>query len=130
MILSLEVIERLRNAARFLLPYYSGNFGWYAGVSDENEFGLWNHWSASKDVLQEKIKRKLTQEEITIFSLSLQYGPTPVLPSSINWLRVAWWGEWNNTGGAWHPFHVINNVERFMLGEDIPPPPHDRRRRV
>ena len=57
--------------------YYTDN-GWFSGL-DQDGNATYNHWSGAKAALEEVMNRELTMIEITILSISLAYGPTPML---------------------------------------------------
>ncbi|MEK7515080.1 MAG: hypothetical protein AAB608_01730 [Patescibacteria group bacterium] len=77
--------------------------GWYAG-EDEDGKSHWNHWSSGLALLKEKLGRDLTGYELTAYSLSLAFGPTPRLSDEeakvlMNFL----WPSGNHTGGSFAP---------------------------
>ncbi len=53
------------------------------GWCGEPEEGGTNHWSGTYDVMREKLARPLTDEEVSVLSLSRAYGPLPSVPESV-----------------------------------------------
>lgn len=60
------------------------------------------HWSSTLDEIKSAIDRRLTEEEITVFSLSRCYGPTPLLTEvdRDELLRYLW--PQGNGSGSWY----------------------------
>ena len=69
-----SVISQAVNLSKF----YCDGLGWYSGKNQDGD-DVYNHWSGAKDHMEKKLRRKLSDTELSILSLSLAYGPVPVL---------------------------------------------------
>jgi hypothetical protein len=71
-------------------------------LTDENENDIQredNHWSGTLDEIKGKLNRNLTDEEMTLFSLSRCFGPTPSLSDEESKIIGRFiWPNGNNTG--------------------------------
>ena len=76
-------IENLTTAAETLYQYCEHGKGFFGGMrtnqNTHRSYEVWNNFSGCKTVLENKLHRKLTQAEVTILSLAVGYGPTPLL---------------------------------------------------
>lgn len=58
--------------------FYYTDEGWYCGENSEGD-SIWNHWTATVEFIRMHMCRSLTDREITELSVSLSFGPTPLL---------------------------------------------------
>ena len=76
-------IEALTQAAETIYKFCDHEKGFYGGVMVSRVTGKayesWNSFNQSKSVLENKLGRPLTREEMTILSLAIGFGPTPCL---------------------------------------------------
>ena len=80
--LSDKQIELLTKAAETIYQYCDKEKGFYGGISKSKSgerFEEWNSYSGSLAVLENRLHRDLSKEEITILALAVGYGPTPCL---------------------------------------------------
>ena len=89
----LDVID-----ANVLQQYQNPEMGWYSSDDDEGH-PTYNHWSAGLECLEDKLGRSLTDSELTLYSLSLAYGPVPLLETEeVKTLYAYLWPEGNHRG--------------------------------
>lgn len=72
-----------------------------------------NHWSATLDVVKEQLGRRLTDEELTVLSLSRSFGPTPFLTDAETVaITAALWPEGNGAGNrySWCDLSAVLDV--------------------
>lgn len=69
------VIGLLKSAVQTLTPLYPETKHWFSCKHC--------HWTASKASLVKKLKRQLDSAEISLLSLSVNYGPCPLLPDAV-----------------------------------------------
>jgi len=139
----MTVREKLFAACSTLAPHCHSTFGWYAGHEARTGEPTWNHWSGGLDALRAVLGRRLTDAELTVYSLALGFGPTPLDPMKADgssWetslMRVVWpdrnpcgnfltpGGVMDRLGGRSAPlrrefeFKVSEEVEALLRGVD------------
>ena len=76
------------------------------------------HWSEAKHLIEEKLQRKLKEHEITILSLSLCFGPMPILNEKQQEIAVKkLWPEGNPLGFAISPEEVETVIFEILSEE-------------
>ena len=81
-------IDTARAAADLLNTYWTPGMGIGEAVEGEDRDGdpctiiSWNHWSGSKEMMEAREGRRLTDMEITVLSVSLGFGPVPCAPNA------------------------------------------------
>lgn len=71
-------IDELPSIPTSIWEFYYTDEGWYCGNDSEGN-AVFNHWTATVEYLRMHLCRQLTDREITEISVSLSYGPTPLL---------------------------------------------------
>lgn len=71
-------LEELQSIPTSIWEFYFQDEGWYCGNDSEGN-SVFNHWTATVEYLRMHLCRQLTDREITEISVSLSYGPTPLL---------------------------------------------------
>jgi len=108
--ISNDIISKLQAAARKMDPYYNPDNGWFSGESETDEGKPeWNHWTGALDELKKKIS--VGDPEVTLLSLSLNYGPTPLLSKDV--AEAAFkklWPKGNPKGWALDPKKVLKEI--------------------
>lgn len=108
-------LSELFEAACSLEYFFSPDNGWYSGEDDGDDdhvpYHIWNHWSGAVIELKDGLARRLTDAELAIFSLSLDYGSTPGIDviTRARWGGILW-PQGNNRGGAISPLQVIEKL--------------------
>ena len=96
-------------AGSCLVDQFNCDMGWYAGRSDNDSQVVWNHWSGAWAELDlPKTTEDVRKWILTIFSLSLCYGPMPALTDDQrNKIIPKIWPNGNGSGCAASPCFVI-----------------------
>lgn len=71
-------LEELPSIPTSIWDFYYTDEGWYCGNDSEGN-AVFNHWTATVEYLRMHMCRQLTDREITEISISLSFGPTPML---------------------------------------------------
>lgn len=74
--------DKLFDAAETIYKYVEHGKGFFSGEiksDDGSKHASWNRFHGARDVLEKKLQRTLTNEEITMLALAIGNGPTPAL---------------------------------------------------
>ncbi len=114
-----ELFEAAKTLACFCYP----EKGWYSGQSVDDE-GVsrdnFNHWSGALAELKVRLGRRLTEAEVCVLSLALDYGPTPGMNTmqNIRYMTLLW-PQINHKGGFWSPLKLIEKLAGVDGEEEI-----------
>jgi len=110
-----EKLPKLLKAAENLQQNFNYNYGvgWYSGDDAEGN-PTSNHWSGGLAEIK-KIKGNLTDAELTIYSMSLDYGPRPLLSEEEDvFLSNLLWPTGNNTGSSMAPGNIAKKLSEVF----------------
>ncbi len=75
-----ERVEALTTAAETIYKFCEKDKGFFSGIvtsATGRKFESWNSFTGAKQILEQKLGRKLNKHEITILALAIGFGPTP-----------------------------------------------------
>ena len=81
-----DKIDELTTAAETIYQLCDKEKGFFSGIVTSmtgKKFESWNSYTGAKQILENKLNRKLTSAEVTILSLAIGYGPTPYLANKM-----------------------------------------------
>lgn len=130
MIESQEKIKKLANVAIGFWDNKTPSFTWLEHCEwKDSETGETHvslpqktgHWTALLDEVKGLFERPLTGEEITILSLSRDFGPTPALENEEAQELFQFLFSDRNSTGIWYEWDELGEaLKAFLAGEQNP----------
>jgi len=113
-----ETLTSLIFLCQFLAEKNVPAYGWTEPAGDETPVPT-GHWTATAQNMAARLKRRLTEAEVTLLSLSRGWGPLPWFGD--NWrnpIVIEIWSSPNHSGD-WLEWEEMGEILEYLLEREL-----------
>jgi hypothetical protein len=111
---NVQTLESLVFLCQFLAEKNIPSYGWTEPAGDETPVPT-GHWTATAQNMAARLKRRLTEAEVTLLSLSRGWGPLPWFSGEWRHPTVALIWTSPNHSGDWLEWEEMGEILQYLL---------------